>query len=524
MKQHGRGTSRMAQRPWGVILACLLVAACLSASPCMSAPPRSDQNQLSERTAAVTNQGVQGTVSGGSSRNPLINDLLSVQDLASMQKDLQQLNRLLKELGMTFYLEQSRDMTMFMPTDVAFSQLPFNIHELSWQAKWRILQFHIIPNDVVDLDNALHDKTEVSFESWEGSPLTVKRANAEGKEAQAGAQTADFIVNAEAKIVSKPPKIETFNGASYKINKVLFPPSMSEDDLKPATIEQRINPEVSQRLRRRAPRSEGTPSVEQEQQLASVDGTVQMERSSRDPRLPGSFRPDPLAQRSQATPDFVRGVNLQHARWEDSVYRRTPPTQVRDERKPQDELMGFRHEIEREDAAQSRIKVLGLKEGAVIPPDGNLPAMTRISNSGARPSGIGLAFESSEDPEAAPTDPVSHFVNVLLGGRSAPSSSNHNNKPGAAKLQQQQQQQQQKNKQGQEETSLFALQMTPTQAPPRVHALGLTEGLLPSEELITHHWSPPCASNRTPRRQQQPEHQASHSPLASLWHQINNRR
>ncbi|KAL8446795.1 hypothetical protein Emag_004556 [Eimeria magna] len=322
MQQRGRRSSHVAQRPWVVILACVLVAACLSASPCMGAPPRGDQNQLSDRTAAVTNQGVQGTVSGGSSRNPLINDLLSVQDLASMQKDLQQLNRLLKELGMTFYLEQSRDMTMFMPTDSAFAQLPFNIHELSWQAKWRILQFHIIPNDVVDLDNALRDKNEASFESWEGSPLTVKRADGASKERQDKSESIDFIVNAEAKVVSKPPKIETFNGASYKINKisslckaaaaaggvlavyaaaaaaasniekktaVLLPPSMSEEDLKPATVDQRINPEVSQRLRRRGPRPEGTPSVEQEQQLASVDGTVQMERSSRDPRLPGKY-------------------------------------------------------------------------------------------------------------------------------------------------------------------------------------------------------------------------------------------
>ncbi|KAL8452666.1 hypothetical protein Emed_001230 [Eimeria media] len=142
-----------------------------------------------------------------------------------------------------------------------------------------------------------------------------------------------------------------------------------------------------------------------------------------------------------------------------------------------------------------------------------------------------MAFESSEDPEAAPSDPVSHFVNVLLGGRSAPSNNNdnnNNNKPATAKPQQQQQQQEkekEKPKQGQAETSLFALQMTPTQAPPRVHALGLTEGLLPSEELITHHWSSPSATNRTPsRRQQQPERQATHSPLASLWHQINNRR
>lgn len=68
---------------------------------------------------------------------------------------------------------------------------------------------------------------------------------------------------------------------------VLLPPSVTEEDLKPAQLGERINPEVTQRLRRR-PASEGTPTAEQEQRLASVDGTVDMERSSRDPRLPGT--------------------------------------------------------------------------------------------------------------------------------------------------------------------------------------------------------------------------------------------
>ena len=67
-----------------------------------------------------------------------------------------------------------------------------------------------------------------------------------------------------------------------------MPPTMTEEDLQPAKQEQRINPEVAQRLRRR-PASEGTPSPAIEQQLASVDGTVDMERSSRDPRLPGGL-------------------------------------------------------------------------------------------------------------------------------------------------------------------------------------------------------------------------------------------
>lgn len=233
----------------------------------LAAPSNEQHVGESSTTAAATSQGVQGTVSGGSSRNPQINDLATVQDLAEMQavgfflclrfslafsrpslcclrerrrtretgsrrcalccvpfpQDLKELNRLLKELGMTFYLEQSRDMTMFMPVDTAFAQLPFNIHELSWQAKWRIVQFHIIPNDVVDLDNALQDKQETQFDSWEGAPLKVSKVIPDNSHSQ-GVASPEFIVNGEAKIVSKPPKIETFNGASYKINKASLNP------------------------------------------------------------------------------------------------------------------------------------------------------------------------------------------------------------------------------------------------------------------------------------------------------------
>lgn len=269
-------------------------------------------------------------------------------------QDLSQLDRLLKDLGMTFYLEQSRDMTMFMPVDSAFDQLPFNIHSLSWQAKWRIIQYHIIPHDVVDLENVLKEGSQVEFESWEGTPLRVKKVrhgsgaseaagdvlDSEGKKSD-NLNAFDFIVNDEAKIISVPPKIETFNGASYKINKVLVPPTITEDDLRPANQAERVNPEVYQRLRRR-PTSEGGGEANAEtsqggtndgepnsshlveQQLASIDGTVRMERSATDPKLPGSFRPDPLALRSQETPEFLRGINRDHARWDDQVYHRLP--------------------------------------------------------------------------------------------------------------------------------------------------------------------------------------------------------
>ena len=74
--------------------------------------------------------------------------------------------------------------------------------------------------------------------------------------------------------------------AAAGLLQVLLPPSLTEEDLKPASHEERIHPEVTQRLRRRQS-SEESPTEADEQRLASIDGTVNMQRSARDPRLPG---------------------------------------------------------------------------------------------------------------------------------------------------------------------------------------------------------------------------------------------
>ncbi|CDJ66059.1 hypothetical protein ENH_00013950 [Eimeria necatrix] len=64
--------------------------------------------------------------------------------------------------------------------------------------------------------------------------------------------------------------------------------------------------------------------------------------------------------------------------------------------------------------------------------------------------------------------------------------------------------------------------MTPTAAP-KVKALGLAEGLLPSEELITHHWrgSSSSSSSSAQHNLRKPgQQQRTQAPFASLWSQI----
>lgn len=47
-----------------------------------------------------------------------------------------------------------------------------------------------------------------------------------------------------------------------------------------------------------------------------------------------------------------------------------------------DEIMGFRQEGSDADDTQARIKVLGHREGSVLPNNGEQPAITRISPAG----------------------------------------------------------------------------------------------------------------------------------------------
>ena len=122
-----------------------------------------------------------------------------------------------------------------------------------------------------------------------------------------------------------------------------------------------------------------------------------------------------------------------------------------------------------------------------------------------------MTFESSENPESAPSDPIGHFMNVLLGGRAAQTNET------ASRPASQANPTSEKPKQQQEEASLFSMAMTPTEAP-KVQALGLTEGLLPSEELITQHWGSSSRTTQATRRSG--EQQGVRSPFASLWHQI----
>lgn len=67
-----------------------------------------------------------------------------------------------------------------------------------------------------------------TFTTWEGSNLKVTRKRAPGSlRAQSSAQGASlYLVNEISTVVSDPPRIENFNGASYKIDRFLIPPDV----------------------------------------------------------------------------------------------------------------------------------------------------------------------------------------------------------------------------------------------------------------------------------------------------------
>ncbi|CBZ54439.1 putative fasciclin domain-containing protein [Neospora caninum Liverpool] len=185
---------------------------------------------------------------GGSAANPSINHLASVQDHAAMDPELSELNKLMQDCGATFYLEQTRDMTMFMPTNSAIKALlPLDLHQLPWEVKWRLLQYHIVPQDIINVEEIPLDASK-SFSTWEGSTIKVthkRRGQLSGLRGQSATHgpSSLYLVNDISTIVSDPPRIENFNGASYKIDRVIIPPDMDLRSVEAAPVEQRQNPE-----------------------------------------------------------------------------------------------------------------------------------------------------------------------------------------------------------------------------------------------------------------------------------------
>ncbi|PFH33716.1 fasciclin domain-containing protein [Besnoitia besnoiti] len=565
---------------------------CGRAAPSQASPHDVRQGGASQQSAAVTfGSGVMGTTTAGSTQNPSILHLASVQDHAAMDPDLSELNKLMQDCGATFYLEQTRDMTMFMPTNSAIKALlPIDLHQLPWEVKWRLLQYHIVPQEIINVEDIPLD-TSKSFSTWEGSTIKIthkrRAANSNLRGQSASSAPALYLVNDISTVVSDPPRIENFNGASYKIDRVIIPPDMDLRSVEAAPVENRQNPEVRHQEPREQKRGHGnaTNRPTPTNRPAAKNRTGRDEDGNDNSRAPATHggrqqrhqKPQaggeedgvektlqnltPVGHNSQTpvgngaqAPDFLQNINKQHARWNQDLYLGTriigdAENTATEAMKPSTGIFSpstisalglptlrssSAGSIARSPAA---ISTLAIEEeqfpdyppnsiqynqngprptqfgvplspeadgaGIVLPPHpfesllvGNAPqkpkqaegdeVLTAANNSAGQPLPSGKKTEDYRHVERTPEDREHHLESPKqTDARGATSSSTlflGENSDQTADI----------------SGSLFStadtIQFDPHVVSPSIAALGLADGLLPVEELLTHFWSKPVST------------------------------
>eukprot|EP00922_Rhytidocystis_sp_ex-Travisia-forbesii_P059521 GHVS01088262.1.p1 GENE.GHVS01088262.1~~GHVS01088262.1.p1 ORF type:complete len:1099 (+),score=161.88 GHVS01088262.1:247-3543(+) len=419
----------------GVLTSIVLIFSILQ--PINGAPLSSSPLLRSADTnsAATLKNGIQQTSGAGSVKDPDILELASVQELAAMDPELSSINKFMVDLGATFYLEQSRDITMFMPTDKAFRNAGIDLSLLPWSAKWRLFQYHVVPQVVIKLED-IAEGEEVEYSSWEGSPLTLTSAGA--------VRRGKYKLNGKVNIVGNPPGIENFNGISYKVDKVLIPPGLDKTSM---VIEDHQSSGITR----------GSTT-------AAADGTHPRGSSAvrAEPTTDGRGRfvgrldsTTSVVTGSQA-PQFVQDINSAHSRWNDTPDQRreragTPPGSVdadgtteevglirTDRQEIKNTVVSERENVglipdniedvtsfdESVDGSPSAIQALGIEGGEeVISPDsvrlvgsevpvgfgwvGNLPGWTNSSPGHVSPAsssageGVGITAYLSEEESVA---------------------------------------------------------------------------------------------------------------------------
>ncbi|MCG5218577.1 fasciclin domain-containing protein [Streptosporangium sp. KLBMP 9127] len=121
--------------------------------------------------------------------------------------ELSTLSKALTAAGLNEKLDKATDVTLFAPTDEAFSQVPKEDLDKLMADKEQLtkaLSYHVVEKKVTKAD--LSDAT---LKTMEGADLTVKGSGDE------------FTVNDEAKITCG--EIPTANGTVYIVDKVLMP-------------------------------------------------------------------------------------------------------------------------------------------------------------------------------------------------------------------------------------------------------------------------------------------------------------
>eukprot|EP00922_Rhytidocystis_sp_ex-Travisia-forbesii_P017662 GHVS01026331.1.p1 GENE.GHVS01026331.1~~GHVS01026331.1.p1 ORF type:complete len:637 (+),score=209.20 GHVS01026331.1:24-1913(+) len=247
-----------------VLVCCHLLLLLLTSYPSATsaAPPSTTAARLGVVAAGrgrASRQSTDGIQADALSAGPVaLNELPSVQEIARQDPELSVLAALLEEIGATFYLEQTRQLTMFMPTNTAFREFAKQLRPkeednstdekeerreggrpvgdlsaLPWELKWRVLQYHIVPNEVVDLQQAtgIPQRSDAAVDNqftlttWEGQPLHFTKQSYSFED---GSSSDVFDVEA-ARVMGSPPLFsESSNGIVYKIDQVLLPPSFVE--------------------------------------------------------------------------------------------------------------------------------------------------------------------------------------------------------------------------------------------------------------------------------------------------------
>lgn len=224
--------------------------------------------------------------------------LPTVYEWVSMQPNLQMFASLIQDVGMTFYLDQSRDMTVFIPTNKAMESLPFDIGTMEWETKWKIIQYHIIPSNILDFRGEREDAESTVFQTWEGSDLTVSNRDPP-LSSKLGTPLLPFMDASQPNlyrvqingIVSILSHSETQNGMCYVINRVLMPPTISAKELLQSQI-QKLNHFMAVK-----------------RPMASIE-------------VSSNSEPDQAAAMSK--PQFLTGLNADHSMWNDRIFRRVP--------------------------------------------------------------------------------------------------------------------------------------------------------------------------------------------------------
>eukprot|EP00922_Rhytidocystis_sp_ex-Travisia-forbesii_P059517 GHVS01088258.1.p1 GENE.GHVS01088258.1~~GHVS01088258.1.p1 ORF type:complete len:1222 (+),score=226.72 GHVS01088258.1:344-4009(+) len=292
------------------LLSCLLVH--LKAAPLSSRPSSNSRSSSPMSSSASTlKKGLQVTAGAGSVKDPDILELATVQELAGMDPELSSINKLLVDLGATFYLEQTRDLTMFMPTNSAFKKADIDLDSLPWSAKWQLFQYHVVPQAVIKLDD-MSEGGQEDYLTWEGSPLTVSSAGQ--------LRRGKYQVNGKVNVVGNPPGIETFNGISYKVDELLIPPGL---DMASMVIEDHQSRGITRGATTAAEAVDGRPS-QPSGSAAPVEASVKEEDVRG--QFVGRLESRTNVVTGRHAPQFVQDINSAHSQWNDTPDERRERT------------------------------------------------------------------------------------------------------------------------------------------------------------------------------------------------------